>query len=153
MAQWVKNLPAMQKTQEMWVPSLGQEDLLEEETATHSNILARESHGQRSLAGCSPKGCKESDTTEHSPSKCPPQGLHGQVQVWPVVCVKHPQECTAEPERSPRNSCAFPALRSCRHFTLSSRRAPRDNGKLLNLLISGNVRNVEENALPQRMPR
>ena len=27
-------------------------------------FLAGESHGQRSLAGCSPWGCKESDTTE-----------------------------------------------------------------------------------------
>ena len=29
MAQWVKNLPAMQETQETWVPSLGWEDPLE----------------------------------------------------------------------------------------------------------------------------
>ena len=28
--------------QEMWVPSMGQEDLLEEEMATHSSILAWE---------------------------------------------------------------------------------------------------------------
>ena len=35
----VKNLPAKQ---EMWVQSLGQEDLLEKETATHFNILARD---------------------------------------------------------------------------------------------------------------
>ena len=40
MAQWVKNPPAKQKTQEMLVQSLGWEDLLEEEMATHSNILA-----------------------------------------------------------------------------------------------------------------
>ena len=33
----VKNLPAMQETQ---VPSLGQEDPLEEEMATHSSTLA-----------------------------------------------------------------------------------------------------------------
>ena len=33
----VKNLPAMQET---WVQSLGQEDSLEEEMATHSSILA-----------------------------------------------------------------------------------------------------------------
>ena len=33
----VKNLPAMQKT---WVQSLGQEDPLEKEMATHSSILA-----------------------------------------------------------------------------------------------------------------
>ena len=38
-AQWVKNLPAMQKSQEMWVQSLSQEDPLEEEMATHSIIL------------------------------------------------------------------------------------------------------------------
>ena len=32
--------------------------------ATHSSILAGEFHGQRSLAGYSPWGCKESDMTE-----------------------------------------------------------------------------------------
>ena len=36
----VKNLPAMQDSQEMPVRFLGQEDLLEEEMATHSSILA-----------------------------------------------------------------------------------------------------------------
>ena len=40
MAQWVKNLPAMQDTEETRVPSLGQEDPLEKEMATHSFILA-----------------------------------------------------------------------------------------------------------------
>ena len=35
--QLVKNLPAMQKT---WVRSLGQDDPLEEGTATHSSVLA-----------------------------------------------------------------------------------------------------------------
>ena len=34
----VKNLPTMQKTQAMWVQSLGQEDPLEKEMATHSSI-------------------------------------------------------------------------------------------------------------------
>ena len=38
--QRVKNLPAMQQTQETRVRSLGQKDALEKETATHSNILA-----------------------------------------------------------------------------------------------------------------
>ena len=37
----VKSLPAMQETQEMRVQSLGQEDPLEEEMASHSSILAR----------------------------------------------------------------------------------------------------------------
>ena len=36
----VKNPLAMQETQETQVQSLSQEDLLEEEMATHSNILA-----------------------------------------------------------------------------------------------------------------
>ena len=36
-AQVVKNLPTMLET---WVPSLGWEDPLEKETATHSSILA-----------------------------------------------------------------------------------------------------------------
>ena len=39
-AQLVKNLPAMQETTRVtWAPSLGQEDPLEEEMATHSSIL------------------------------------------------------------------------------------------------------------------
>ena len=37
----VKNLPAMQKTQEMYVRSLSQEDALEKEMATRSSILAQ----------------------------------------------------------------------------------------------------------------
>ena len=37
MAQMVKNLPAMQETQ---IQSLGQEDPLEKEVATHSSVLA-----------------------------------------------------------------------------------------------------------------
>ena len=36
----VKNQPAVQETQEMPVRSLGQEDPLEKEMATHSSILA-----------------------------------------------------------------------------------------------------------------
>ena len=52
MAQWVKNPFALQ---EMRVPSLSREDALEEEMATHSSVLAWRIHGQRSLAGYSPK--------------------------------------------------------------------------------------------------
>ena len=58
-AQIVKNLPAMQ---EMWVWSLGGEDPLEREMATHSSILAWEIPWKRSLAGYSPRSCKKSDT-------------------------------------------------------------------------------------------
>ena len=61
MVQRVKRLPAMRET---WVRSLGQEDALEKEMATHSSILPGESHGQKSLVGYSLWGLKESDTTE-----------------------------------------------------------------------------------------
>ena len=54
MAQLVKNLPAMQET---WVRSLGWEDPLEKNKATHSSILARR-------IPWTPRGHKELDTTE-----------------------------------------------------------------------------------------
>ena len=54
----------MLETQEMQVQSLSQDDPLEEEMATHPVFLPRKSHGQRSLAGYSPNGCKQSDSTE-----------------------------------------------------------------------------------------
>ena len=44
--------------QETWVQSLGQEDSLEKEMATHSNILAGKSKGHRSLTGYGPRGHK-----------------------------------------------------------------------------------------------
>ena len=49
---------------ETWVLSLGREDPLEEGMATHLVLLLRESHGQRSLVGCSPQGRTELDVTE-----------------------------------------------------------------------------------------
>ena len=55
-----KNPPAKQKRS---VGSLSQEDPLEDGTANHSISLPGESHEQRSLAGYSPWGHKESDTT------------------------------------------------------------------------------------------
>ena len=61
MAQMVKSLPAMWQTQ---VRSLSQEDPLEKGMTTHSSILLRKSHGQRSLAGYSQWGGKEPDMTE-----------------------------------------------------------------------------------------
>ena len=57
MAQKLNNSPVMQET---WVQSLGREDPLEKGMV----FLAGEFHGQRKLAGYSPWGHKESDTTE-----------------------------------------------------------------------------------------
>ena len=56
-----KRLPGMQETQ---VRSLGWEDPLEKEMATHASTLPGKSHGQRSLVGYSPWGRQESDPTE-----------------------------------------------------------------------------------------
>ena len=44
--------------------NLGSEDPLEKEWLPTPVFLPGESHGQRSLVGCSPWGRKESDTTE-----------------------------------------------------------------------------------------
>ena len=59
-AQMINSLPAMQETQ---VPSLRQDDPLEKGMATHSSILAWRIP-QRSLAGYSPWGYKQSDMTK-----------------------------------------------------------------------------------------
>ena len=69
MTQPIKNLPAMQETQEMWVQVLDWQDPLEEEMATTLVFLPGKSHGQRSLVGCSSKGLKASDMTEHTRPK------------------------------------------------------------------------------------
>ena len=57
-ARWVKNPRAMQETQAMWVPSLGQEDPLEKEWLPTPLFLPGEFHEQRSLAGYSSWGCQ-----------------------------------------------------------------------------------------------
>ena len=61
MAQLVKNLPAMRETP---VRSLGWEDPLEEGMATHCSILACRIPWTEEPGGHSPRGRKESDTTE-----------------------------------------------------------------------------------------
>ena len=48
----------MKEMQETQVQSLGREEPLEEEMASHSSVLAWEIHGQRSLVGYSPWLCK-----------------------------------------------------------------------------------------------
>ena len=62
MAQTVKGLPAVQVNSEFnpWVQKIPQR----RERLPTPVLSPGESHGQRSLAGCSPRGLKESDTTE-----------------------------------------------------------------------------------------
>ena len=52
----VKNLPAKQETQEIRVQSLGQEDPLEEEMATHPSILVWEIPWVEEPGGLQPMG-------------------------------------------------------------------------------------------------
>ena len=56
----------MQETQETKVRSLGWEDFQKEKWQPTPVFVPEESHGQRSLAGYSPQGHKEPDTTEHA---------------------------------------------------------------------------------------
>ena len=65
MAQWVKNLPAMQEVQETQFQSLDWEDPLEKEMQPTPVILPETSHGQRSLVGYSSKGKKESSADDY----------------------------------------------------------------------------------------
>ena len=70
-AQRLKRLPAMRETR---VRSLGWEDPLEKEVAPHCNILAWRIPWREEPGRHSPRGCKESDTTEllhfHSSVAC-----------------------------------------------------------------------------------
>ena len=64
---WLSGKKICMTMQEIWVWSLGWEDSLEEEMATHSSILGLEkSHELRSLVGSSPWGHKELVTAGHS---------------------------------------------------------------------------------------
>ena len=61
MVQRLKCLPAMWET---WVQSLGQEDPLEKEMATHSSIVAWRIPWTEELGGLLSTGRRESDTNE-----------------------------------------------------------------------------------------
>ena len=130
MAQTVKNLPAMQET---WVQSLGQEDPLEKEMATHSRILAWRIPWTEEPGGLRPWDHKESDTTEqrtftfifsrllrveiatqeHWTLRLPRtlwahvRSLIPLVREWksPMYCLKTMQRPQQEPNASQDNTC------------------------------------------------
>ena len=72
----VKNPRAMQETQEMQVGSLGWEDPLEEDMATHSSILAWSISMDRGAWWATVHGITESDTAEQS-----------NTAGWPPMCL------------------------------------------------------------------
>ena len=74
--QRLKRLPAMWET---WVRSLGREDPLEKEMATHSSILAWRIPWTEELGGLQSMGHKESDTTERLHFH-----FHSAIRIYPV---------------------------------------------------------------------
>ena len=73
----------MQEMQQMWVQSLGWEDLLELEMVTHSSILPEKFPGERRLVSYSPWGCKEWDMTD--------QGHRGRLELPTPFFFPQPQ--------------------------------------------------------------
>ena len=76
-AQMVRNLPAMWET---WVLSLGQEDPLEKELATHCSVLAWRIPRIAKPGG--PWGGKDADTTERRPDEMVMWGGEEGSQKW-----------------------------------------------------------------------
>ena len=73
----------MQGTQETRVWSLGREDPVEKRMAIHLVFLPGKLHRQRSLAGYSPWGHKELDTTEQTEHTCKINTYHLNMK-WPL---------------------------------------------------------------------
>ena len=94
MAQRLKRLPAMRET---WVRSLGWEDLLEKEMATHSRILAWRIQWREEPGGLQSMGSQESDTTK--------QLTHTQH----VEYLQMP-DFTCDPHQSVKEICSYPCV-------------------------------------------
>ena len=73
MAQWLKNMPAMQETQEIQVPSLGQEDSLERGMAIYSSVLAWKIPWTEE-----PGGLDTTEVAEHT--------QHREFSTFPIEC-------------------------------------------------------------------
>ena len=117
LAQWIKNLPALQKTQEIQVQSLGQEDSPQRrKMATRSSILAWKipwtEEPERLTVQRGPKGSKESNMTEQlSTHHCAPGCVlragdavvrkTGRNPCFPVACI---HVCVCEREKQQMNN-------------------------------------------------
>ena len=73
--------------QETGVRFLGWEDALEKEMATHSSVLAGESHGQRNLADFSPWGCRVRQDSMHASLPGDSVDTDSPIVGWPLEVV------------------------------------------------------------------
>ena len=62
--QWLRICLSVQETEEIWVRSLGQEDTLEKEMATHSSTLAWEVTWTEEPGGLQSMGSQKSQTQQ-----------------------------------------------------------------------------------------
>ena len=90
----VKNIPAVQETQETWVPSLGWVDPLEWKMATHSSVFAWEIPWTEELEGLWSTGSQRVgydwvDTHTHTHAELYGGGVFNRPN---VVCKKHAGE-------------------------------------------------------------
>ena len=97
----VKNPPAMQET---WVQSLGQKDLLEEEIATHSNILAWKIPWTEEPGGLQVKGLqrvRHDWVTKHKSmfGEYTGPSLRTETRSQLCICRKYPYEGQHTPEQ------------------------------------------------------
>ena len=89
----VKNPPVTQEPKETWVQSLGREDPLEKEMATHSSTLAWRIPWREEPGGLQSWGRKESDTTKrlhfHFSLSCTGEGNGNPLQ---FSCLENPRD-------------------------------------------------------------
>ena len=83
-AHWVKNLPAVQEKQGRRFSSWGEKIAWRRKWQSTPVFLPGKSHGQGSLVGYSPWGCKESDTTEHAQDT---QLVRGHIYIWTPILI------------------------------------------------------------------
>ena len=97
MVQWVKNPPPLAK-QKMQVQSLGQEDPLEKQTATHASILAWRIPRTEEPGGLQATGCVESDTTGATKRACIHSPINRLVDHFHTSAMKAAPHSNAEPQ-------------------------------------------------------
>ena len=128
MAQTVKNLPAMQET---WVQSLGWEDPLEEDMATHSSILAWRIPWTEEPGGLQSMGLqrvRHEDTTERLSTEF----------LWKLSSKE--SACSAADAGLTPGSGRFPGEGNSNPLQYSSPQNPTDSGAWWTIQSTGSQR-------------